>query len=45
MHKGCAIELTGNKTTIKEADSDIRLGLEAKDEATLQMTGGNYYGF
>uniref|UniRef100_UPI00235FC142 right-handed parallel beta-helix repeat-containing protein n=1 Tax=Bartonella sp. ML70XJBT.G TaxID=3019093 RepID=UPI00235FC142 len=38
--KGSAIKLTGNKTTIKGTDSDIPLGLEAKDDAILQMTGG-----
>ncbi|WP_375626931.1 beta strand repeat-containing protein, partial [Bartonella sp. MU37NMGALS] len=34
------ITLTGDKTAIKGTDSDIRLGLEAKDDAILQMTGG-----
>ncbi|WP_208441246.1 beta strand repeat-containing protein, partial [Bartonella raoultii] len=38
--KGSAIKLTGDKTTIKGTDSDIPLGLEAKDNAILQMTGG-----
>ncbi|WP_342356093.1 right-handed parallel beta-helix repeat-containing protein, partial [Bartonella queenslandensis] len=38
--KGSAIKLTGDKTTIKGTDSDIRFGLEAKDNAILQMTGG-----
>lgn len=38
--KGSAIKLTGDKTTVKGMDSDIRLGLEVKDDAILQMTGG-----
>ncbi|WP_212113080.1 right-handed parallel beta-helix repeat-containing protein, partial [Bartonella queenslandensis] len=38
--KGSAIKLTGDKTTIKGTDSDIHFGLEAKDDAVLQMTGG-----
>ncbi|EJF95138.1 outer membrane autotransporter barrel domain-containing protein, partial [Bartonella elizabethae F9251 = ATCC 49927] len=38
--KGSAIKLTGDKTTVKGTDSDIRLGLEIKDDAILQMTGG-----
>ncbi|WP_051018513.1 NosD domain-containing protein [Bartonella queenslandensis] len=38
--KGSIIKLTGDKTIIKGTDSNIRLGLEAKDDAVLQMTGG-----
>ncbi|WP_273757148.1 right-handed parallel beta-helix repeat-containing protein, partial [Bartonella sp. MM73XJBT] len=38
--KGSAIKLTGDKTTIKGTDSDIPLGVEAKNDAILQMTGG-----
>ncbi|WP_373925595.1 right-handed parallel beta-helix repeat-containing protein, partial [Bartonella raoultii] len=38
--KGSAIKLTGDKTTIKGTDSDIPFGLEVKDDAILQMTGG-----
>ncbi|WP_254492295.1 autotransporter outer membrane beta-barrel domain-containing protein [Bartonella sp. B1099] len=38
--KGSSIELKGDNTTIKGTDSDIRLGLEVKDDAILQVTGG-----
>ncbi len=38
--KDSAIKLTGDKTIIQGTDSDIRLGLEAKENAILQMTGG-----
>ncbi|UNF44947.1 autotransporter outer membrane beta-barrel domain-containing protein [Bartonella krasnovii] len=38
--KGSAIKLTGDKTTVKGTDSDIPFGLEANNDAILQMTGG-----
>ncbi len=38
--KGSSIELKGDNTTIKGTDSDIRLGLEVKNDAILQVTGG-----
>ncbi|WP_404977250.1 MULTISPECIES: beta strand repeat-containing protein, partial [Bartonella] len=38
--KNSVIELTGDKTTIKGTDFDIILGLEAKDNGIINITGG-----
>ncbi|WP_246787105.1 autotransporter outer membrane beta-barrel domain-containing protein [Bartonella tribocorum] len=38
--KNSVIKLTGDKTTIKGTDFDIILGLEAKDNGIINITGG-----